>query len=61
VPEEDRKYCLHHTCFVLSASHTSARGIDVTVVFSLISSLNTDLKDKVKHKNIAKQVRREQK
>lgn len=41
--------------------NTSARGTDQTDVSRLISSLNTDLKDKVEHKTIAKEVRREEK
>lgn len=61
MPEGDRKPCLNHSCFALSASNTSARGTDETDVFILVSSLNTDLKDKVEHKTIAKQVRRVQK
>lgn len=37
----------------------SVRGMDETDVFRLVSSLNTGLKDKVEHKTIAKEVRRE--
>lgn len=55
LPEGDRKSYLHPSRFAPSASHTSARRRGETDLFRL----NTDLKDKVEHKNIAKQVRRE--
>lgn len=61
MPEGDRKPCLHHSCSALSVSRTSARGTDETDIFRLVSSLNTALKDKVEHKNVTKQVQREQK